>query len=150
MQSFTLTAVFATIADLQVAAEALDKALNRKVLTEADAKADLAGTPRPDAKAEAKAPAAPKAAPAPAPKAPPAEAAKPAAKAVAYPELQKAVFALAGKAKALGLDTNEHVLAIAKGLGGATFKDLAPENFAAALEQVNAKLEEISKEEAVA
>jgi hypothetical protein len=147
MQSFTLTAVFATIADLQVAAEALDKALNRKVLTEADAKADLAGTPRPDAKAPA---AAPKAAPAAAPKAPPAEPAKPAAKAVAYPELQKAVFALAGKAKALGLDTNEHVLSIAKGLGGATFKDLAPENFAAALEQVNAKLEEISKEEAVA
>lgn len=55
---------------------------------------------------------------------------------VDYPTLQKAVFALAGKSR-------EAATAVAAALGVKTFKELQPDQWAGALEAVNAKLAEL-------
>jgi len=117
-----------------------------RVLTDADAAADLAGTPRPDnptvpAKAaatskpakpaKAAAAAAPAEAPAPAPAPAPA-----AAPTVEYPTLQKAVFELAAKNKPA-------VTALLAEMGIESFKSLKPEQYADALAKVQAKAAEI-------
>ena len=74
-----------------------------------------------------------------------------AAKAIEYPVLQKAVFELAGLVQKKGLDSAEHVLAIAVAHGAPNFKGLDPSAFAAALADVKAKIAEVSAlEEAVA
>lgn len=75
----------------------------------------------------------------------------PKAKPVDYPTLQKAVFALAGAVTKKGLDTDEWVKSIAKKHGGATFKELAPDTYAAALADVTDQLAKVeAHEEAMA
>lgn len=100
--------------------------------------------PSPTTAAAAPSPSAPSpAAPAPAPTAtPPAAAAGSAADKVDYPTLQKAVFKLVGLVKAAGNDPQVEVLGIARKLAGAddaTFKELPPELWKDALDQVQAK-----------
>lgn len=139
----TLTLSFPTLGELLAAAAAVAAIGPAPAETEAPAFTP----PRPaDAEPQKQAPAAAAAKPAKPAKAPKAEAAPvpaPAPAKIAYPELQKAVFALAGKVNALGLDTGEHVLAIAQALGGKTFKDLPAEKWADALAAVQAKQAEL-------
>jgi len=89
------------------------------VLSQGDAAADLAGTPRPDSPS--------------APASKPAKAAKPAAPApaVEYPTLQKAVFALAAKNK-------KKVMELLQELNVGSFKELAADRYADALARVEA------------
>lgn len=68
---------------------------------------------------------------------------------VDYPTLQKAVFKLANAVTEKGLDPQEHVVSIAKKFGFKNFKDMAANgaaHFAAALEAVEAKLDDINVE----
>lgn len=86
-------------------------------------------------KAEKKAEAAPKAVAAPTP-APEPEATTSTASSVAYPTLQKAVFALAGKSR-------EAAAAVAASFGVKTFKELPETKWGDALAAVNAKLADL-------
>lgn len=139
------------------------KALASPVLTEADAAADLAGTPRPaaaPAKAETKPaktdpkkeqPASPPAqppaaspapAPAAAPSAPAAAAAStasspaPASPGIDYKEVQTAAFKLAGL-------NRDAAIALAKSMGVSTFKELPAERWAEARDAILAKIAEL-------
>lgn len=129
--SITISATFATV---QEAADFLAKHASTVVLTEADAAADLAGTPRPD-NPTVRPTRAKKAEPTPAPQPAPAPAA-PTADAVDYPTLQKAVMQLAAE----GAEHKAAALAIAAEFGAKTFKDMDAKHYAAALAKVNAAL----------
>lgn len=166
--SFTFTATFETSSELVAFLMATETPATAKVtasnaLTEGDAAADLAGTPRPS-KAEVKTAPKPKAAaaasaepaqsPAPAPAADAKASAEPEApkvKAVDYPTLQKKVFELAAAVQKKGIDTAEWVVSIAKKHGGDNFKALKPESYAAALDDVTKQIAKVAAlEEAVA
>lgn len=139
--SFSLTLNFNSFDELQAAVAKLDGAAPT---------ADAAPAPAPKPKAAAKAPPPAAAAPAepaptPAPSPAPAAAAPaPAGKAVDYPTLQKAVFELAGLVQKKGLDSAEHVLSIAVGLGAPNFKALDAGKWSEALEAVKAKTAEVA------
>lgn len=67
---------------------------------------------------------------------------------VDYPTLQKSVFELAGLVQKKGLDSTDHVLAIAVKHGAPNFKGLTADVYAAALADVKAKIVEVAALEA--
>lgn len=127
--SFTITATFKTLAELQLAAVALDRALAGALSPAERGETDARPDPRP-AKPDAKAPAAAPKPPAPKP------ADKPAA--VEYPVLQKAVFELAGKSK-------DKALELLAQFQVKSFKDLAAEKYGEALAAVQAAIAELNE-----
>lgn len=143
--SFSLTLTFDTLPELTAAANAV-QAL--RCVTPADAPADndaAARGPRTSpGKPKAEKAAAPAASAEPAPSPAPAPAAVVKTPAVDYPTLQKSVFELAGLVQKKGLDSAEHVLSIAVGLGAPNFKGLDAGKWPEALAAVKAKIVEVA------